>query len=310
MFDKDRFKNATLITSDGRIRCCLCALMIEDKEEYLDGGEGNSAHTKCVEDLHLDNFPFDRQDTQANLDKADYLKPISLLATLSKIEVKSGGEKKIKLAFEIKITEALAGICSDLGIKAYDFLPGDEHKYSQANLESGSIYWDQWFLDWSKTEKIIVSERNRLVEVGHVGRFLSPKIITRDLGGHEATILVIQVQSWHSDIELLKSAYLDLGEVVSLKLRQYTRIDPQQELPLDEDTHGQEMSAEGVGMAEELDKKLDLEQDKVTVTQPVPGKSCKEPGCKTTKLYARGYCRKHWKKYVGVGSQTKMAKAA
>lgn len=254
--------------------------MIEDKEEYLDGGEGNSAHQKCAEDLNLDNFPFDRDETQANLDKADYLKPISLLATLSKIEVKSGGEKKIKLTFEIKITEALAGICSDLGIKAYDFLPGDEHKYSQANLESGSIYWDQWFLDWAKTLKVIVSERNHLVEVGHVGRFQSPKIITKDVGGHEATILVLPAQAWRSDIDLLKNAYLDLGEVVSLKLRKYQKIDPQQELPLADKAQAQEMSAEGQGMAEELDQKLG--QDEVTFTHK--NKSVKTTGKKLKEM--------------------------
>lgn len=36
-----------------------------------------------------------------------------------------------------------------------------------------------------------------------------------------------------------------------------------------------------------------------------PGKPCKEPGCKVTKLYGRGYCRSHWKKHVGVDFQTK-----
>lgn len=35
-----------------------------------------------------------------------------------------------------------------------------------------------------------------------------------------------------------------------------------------------------------------------------PGKTCKEPGCETTKLYGRGYCRKHWKKHVGIDFQT------
>jgi hypothetical protein len=270
MFDKNRFKNAQEIESDGRVVCCLCALEIADKETYLDGGEGNSAHMECVEKLKSDNFPFDRDDTQANLDKQDYHKPVSLLATLSKIEVRSGGEKRIKLTFEVKITEALAELCVSLGINAYDFLPGDQHKYSAANLESGEIYWAQWFLDWSRTTTILLEKYARLVEVGHVGRFKAPKIITRDVACRDTTILVIQAEGWKSDIELLKNAYVDLGEVVSLKLRKYERIDPQQSLPMD--SGDDEMSADAQEMAGELDKQM----EGCTTAQGLAGKESKK----------------------------------
>ena len=231
MFDKSRFVNATLIQSDGLVTCVLCALPIADKEEYLDGGEGNSAHEECVHALEDDRFPFDREDTQANLDKKEYDKPISLLATLSKIEIK-GESKKIKLTFEVKITEALAEICADLGIKAFDFLPGDNHQYSSAELDTGPIYQDQWFLDWSKTINIAGETYPNLTEIGHVGCFQLPKIITKKIRGRPTVVLIIPAQVWESGFELLKNAYMFMGDVVSLKLRKYARIETQQELPM------------------------------------------------------------------------------
>lgn len=309
MFDTDRFKSVEVFTArSGDSNCCICGKRIKKDEKYMEDKAGYLAHIDCIT---MPPLLACREDSKVDPNHYTYSAPLSLYASLSKAELKNGSDgKQILLTFEVLLRREMNELVEGLGINLNDFFPGDDEKhpkYQQAVLDSGVLCESTLFLEWLSFD--CTGELNKIIEIGHV-QARAVKIITKTVKEIKLTLLSLQAEVENQDIGLLNSAYYDLGHVVIFKLRVAEWIKSQQELPLGDDPQGQEMSAEGQGMAAELDEKLGLKQEIKPAKEPevpeqplpappVPEKTCKEPGCEITKLYARGYCRKHWKKHVG-----------